>query len=132
MHKLIESQQENEQDTMDLLEIDEEEIVQVDIVYPIKKKDDTTSQLVIFVDDIQDTIDLSRNIIVPDMQPSEITSSQVNTVKILATQPSVDIPPPLVNDQQVKPQLPPVSQATKEEPAEKVAKQISEHEKEKE
>lgn len=53
-------------------EVDEEEIVQADIFYPINKKDDTTSQPVIFVDDIRDTIDLSGNIIAPNMQPPKI------------------------------------------------------------
>lgn len=88
--------------------------MQADIVYPIKKKDDTTSQLVIFVDNIQDIIDLSRTIIAPNMQPPKIMDSQFNTIEIPTTQPNMDIPPPLVNDQEVKPQLPLVSQATQE------------------
>lgn len=67
MHQLIESQWDNEQDTEVRPEMDEEEIVQADVVYHIKKKDDTTSQPVIFVDEIHDTIDISRNIITPDM-----------------------------------------------------------------
>lgn len=132
MWKLIDSEQANENNTVDIPEMDEEDIVQAEIVYPIKKKDDGTSEPVFFVDDIYDTIDLSGNIIALDMQPPEITDSQVNIVEISTTQPSVDIPPPPVKDQLVKPQLPLVSQATHEEPAEIVAEKSSEQEKEKE
>lgn len=82
------SQWTKKQDTMEKLEMDEKGIVQANIVYPIKKKDDTTSQLVIFVDDIQDTIDLSRNIIELDVQAMEE----------LVIQSSVDITPPPVKD----------------------------------
>ncbi|XP_059070615.1 uncharacterized protein LOC131860249 [Cryptomeria japonica] len=56
----------------------------------------------------------------------------VNAVDISVTQPSVDIPLPPVKDQPVKSQLPPVSQATKEKPAERVVEKSSEQEKEKE
>lgn len=89
--------------------MDEEEILQADIVYPIKKKDDTTCQPVIFVDDIHDTIDLSGNIIELDKQPPIIIDSQDNVMDIPTTQSSMDILLPLVKDQPVKSQLPPVS-----------------------
>lgn len=43
MQELIHSSK-DEQDTIDVPEMDEEEIVQDDVVYPVKKKDDTISQ----------------------------------------------------------------------------------------
>lgn len=123
MQKHLKSSNDEQAEPVVQLEMDEEEIAQDDVIYPIKKQDDTTSQLVIFVDDIQDTIDLSRNIIVLDMQPPKIS-------KIPTTQPRVDIPPPLAKEQPVKPQL--VSQDTQEEPTEQVVDHTSVQVKEKE
>lgn len=49
------------------LELDVEEVITLDVVYPVKHKDDTSSPPVIFfVDDtkeIQDTIDTTGNVI---------------------------------------------------------------------
>ncbi|XP_059068686.1 uncharacterized protein LOC131859148 [Cryptomeria japonica] len=75
------------------------------------------------------TLGRNRNIIEPDKKPPSI--SLINAVDIPSTQPSVDIPPPPVKDQQVKSQLPPISQATQEKPIERVAENSSEQEKEK-
>lgn len=64
------------------------------------------------------------------MQPLTISDSQVISVEISTTQPGVDIPP--AKEQPVKPQIPPVSQATQKESDEKVDTQISEQETENE
>lgn len=69
--------------------MDEEDIVQDDEVYHVKKKDDT---IIHVVDDVHDTVDLSGDIIALDMEPPKITVLQVTLVGQLATQPKVDNP----------------------------------------
>lgn len=46
--------------------MDEEEVIQPDKIYPLKKNGDS---IIHVVDDVQDTIDLSGDNIVPDMEP---------------------------------------------------------------
>lgn len=105
MEDLIRSSK-DEKDTVDRPKMDEEEIVQADVVYPIKK-DDTIVQQVILVDEIEDAIDLSGDITAPDMQQPKITELQVTSVEKPTTQLGVDIPP--VKEPPVKLQLPLVS-----------------------
>lgn len=56
-------------ETGDLPKLDAEEFITLDVVYPVKDKDDTSSTLVIFsvdeVEDIVDTVDLTGNDIEP-------------------------------------------------------------------
>lgn len=129
MEELIHSSK-YEQDIVDRPEMDEEEIVQANVVYPTKKKDDTIVQQVILVNDIEYAIDLSGDITTLDMQPPEISDSQVTKVEKPITQLGVDIPP--IKEQLVKPQPPPVSQDTQKESDEKFDTKISEQEIEKE
>lgn len=94
-------------------ELDEEEIIPPDIVYPIKHKDDTTSLLVIFVDDIdeiQDTIDTIGNIIEPVMEPLEqlVITITHEATEAPVIQSSVDIHLPPEKEHQVENQLPPI------------------------
>lgn len=129
MHKHSKSHSDDQTETRGQPKLGGEEIISLD---SDKHKGDTNSLLVIFVDDIHDTIDLSGNIIEPDKHPPIITVSQVNAVDIPTTQSSVDIPPPPVKYQQVKSQLPSVSQANQEEPTKKVEEKPSEQEKKQE
>ncbi|XP_059078120.1 uncharacterized protein LOC131876681 [Cryptomeria japonica] len=88
MEELIQSSK-NEEDVVNRPEMDEEEIVQANEVYPVKKKDDT----IIHVDDVQDTVDPYGDNVAPDMEPPEITDLQVKLVEQLATQLKVVNPP---------------------------------------
>ncbi|XP_059068545.1 vegetative cell wall protein gp1-like [Cryptomeria japonica] len=53
--------------------MDEEEIIQPDEVYPLKKKDDS---IILIDDDVQNTMDLSEHNSAPDMEPPAITNVQ--------------------------------------------------------
>lgn len=52
-------------------EMDEEDIIQPDEVYPLKKKDDS---IILVDDDVQNTVDLSGDNVAPDMEPPAITN----------------------------------------------------------
>lgn len=81
------SNKDNTTDDVPLLEMDEQEIVQPDIVYPIKKKDD----FIILVDeDVHNIVDLSRDNTAPDMEPPTIIEAQVTLVDQSAIQLKVD------------------------------------------
>lgn len=51
-------------------QMDEEEIFQAGVVYPIKKKDDS---IILVDEDVQDIVDLSGDITAPNIDPPTIT-----------------------------------------------------------
>ncbi|XP_057848284.1 putative cysteine-rich receptor-like protein kinase 9 [Cryptomeria japonica] len=89
--------------------MDEEEIVQADEVYLVKKKDDT---IIHVVDEVKDSVDLSGDNTTLDMEPPEITDIQVTLVEQPTTQLKVVNPPEI--EQSEKPQSPSVIEDNKE------------------
>lgn len=107
-----------------LPELDVEVIITMDVVYPIKNKDDTSSpSVIIFVDEteeIQDTVDTTGN----DIKPVKETKQQPDIVgeqiaeEASTTKPSVDMQSPLIKDHIVESQLPPITTTAQEEQTE--------------
>lgn len=100
------------------LEMDEQEIVQADIVYPTRKKDDS---IILIDEDIQDTVVLSGDITALDMDPPTILEVQVT----LGDQPGnqlKEVSEP-TTEQLEKPQSPPVIEITQNESTEEAITQ---------
>lgn len=98
--------------------LDAEEIITLDVVYPVKNKDDTSSPPVIFFVDetkeIQDTVGTTSKDIYPvkkTEQQSDIVGEQI-VEEAPVTKQSVDIQPPSTKDHIVESQLPSVTSTT--------------------
>lgn len=124
----------NQTETRAPPELDAEEIITPDVVYPVKNQDDTSSpQVIFFIDEteqIQDIVDTTGNVIElvkKTKQQPDIVEKQIEE-EAMVTEPSVDIQPPPEKEHKVESQLPLVTTTTQEEQIEieKTKKKVEE------